>query len=289
MFVIFGASGNTGSVVAGALLDRGKKVRVVARDAAKVAALAKRGAEVFVGDVLDATSVASALAGAEGAYLLVPPDPTSTAFVARGKKIVDDYATALARAPVKHVVFLSSVAAQLPEGTGPILTVRYAETKLPAASPKTAFTFLRAAYFMENLLGFAHPMKADGVLPVFGGGESHPFPMVATRDIGRAAAEALLAPPAATEIVELSGPKEYSYADAASEASKALGKPVKATPLPIDGLVPALRATGMSEDMAKLYREMVEAFGSGRARFEGTHRSVRGTTALGDVLRDKLG
>ena len=129
MFVVFGASGHTGSVVASTLLERGKKVRVVARDAAKVAALAKKGADVFHGDVLDAASVASALEGeVEGAYFLIPPDPTSTGFVARGKKLAEGYAAALAKANVKHAVFLSSVGAQLASGTGP----NSAEKSLPS-------------------------------------------------------------------------------------------------------------------------------------------------------------
>ncbi len=286
MFVIFGASGHTGSVVASTLLDRGKKVRVVARDASKVAALAKKGAEVVSGEVTDAASVAKALAGAEGAYFLVPPDMTSTAFLARGRKIIDGYVSALGQSAVKHAVLLSSVGAQVPSGTGPIVTVHYGEEVL--AKTKTTFTFVRAAYFMENILNYAHPIKADGVLPVFGGGESYPFPMIATRDIGTVAAEALLSPPAKTQIIELSGPKEYSYDDAAAEASKIIGRPVKATAVPIDGLVPAMTGMGISEDVAKLYREMTEAFGSGKAGFEGTHKSVRGTTTLGEVLRAGL-
>jgi uncharacterized protein YbjT (DUF2867 family) len=282
MFVVFGASGNTGSVVASTLLEHGKKVRVVARDASKVAALAKKGAEVFTGDVLDAASVAKALEGVdEGAYFLVPPDPKSTDFVARGKKLAEGYAAALAKSNVKHAVLLSSVGAQLPSGTGPIVTAHNAEELL--GKSKTTFTFLRAAYFMENVLNYAHPIKGDGVLPVFGGGESHPFPMVATRDIGRVAAEALLSPPAKNQILELSGPAEYSLENAASEASKIVGKPVKATALPIDALVPGLTQLGFSEDVAKLYREMTEAFGSGKVGFEGT--PVRGKVTLAEVLR----
>jgi len=69
---------------------------------------------------------------------------------------------------------------------------------------------------MENILAFAYPMKREGVLPVLGGGENHPFPMVATRDIGDVAADALLAPPAATQWIELSGPRSYSFVDAAA-------------------------------------------------------------------------
>ena len=286
MFTVFGASGNTGSVVAKRLLDAGKKVRLVVRDPNKVAALHSRGADVVTADVLDASAVKSALAGAEGAYLLIPPDPQSKDFVGRGRRIIDDYLAALTDTKVPHAVMLSSVGAQKPSGTGPIVTVRYAETTLPKAGA-TKFTFVRAAYFMENILANAYPMKNDGVLPVFGGGETYPFPMVATRDIGDVAADALLAPPKATQWIELSGPKEYSYADAAAAASKILGRPVKATPVPLDATVPTLTKLGFSENVAGLYREMIEAFAGG-LKCEGKGRSVRGKVPLEEVLRAGL-
>jgi uncharacterized protein YbjT (DUF2867 family) len=284
MFTVFGANGNTGSIVARTLLDRGAKVRVVARTAAKVASLAAAGAEVVTGDVEDAASVESALRGASGAYLLLPPDIQSNGLLARGRRIAASFRAALEKAPVPHVAFLSSVAAHVPSGTGPIVTTHVAEQELGHLAG-TRCTFVRAAYFMENVLGFAHPMKVDGVLPVFGGGNEYPFPMVATADIGRVAAEALLAPaPSKNQVIELSGPREYSFDDAAREASRILGRSVKATPLPIDAMVPTLTSIGFSADVAGLFREMTEAFGSGRARFEGGHRTVRGTVELAGVL-----
>lgn len=287
MYVVFGANGNTGSVVASTLLDRGAKVRVVARDPKKVEALRARGAEVVKADVLDVASVAAALEGASGAYVLTPPDPASIDLVGRGKRIIDTLVTALAKSPVPHVVVLSSVAAQHAAGTGPIVIPHYAETSLPKV-PKTVLTFVRAAYFMENLLGNVHPMKADGVLPVFGGGEGYPFPMVATHDIGVVAAEALLAPPKEHRWIELSGPKEYSMADAATIASKLLGRPVKPLVLPIDAMVPTLTQFGFSENVAGLYREMTEGLGKGLVSFEGKGESVRGKVTLEEVLRPAL-
>jgi uncharacterized protein YbjT (DUF2867 family) len=283
MFTIFGATGNTGSVVASELLSRGEKVRVLVRSREKGAALAAMGAELAIGDVLDAASVAAALEGAEGAYLLFPPDPTSTDMVGRGRQILDHYVAALTKRPVRHAVVLSSVGAQEPAGTGPIVITHHAERALSALTG-TAFSFVRAAYFMENLLGYAHPMKADGMLPVFGGGEGFPFPMIATKDIGRVAAAALFARPSANEVIELSGPKEYSMQDAAAEASKILGREVVAKALPIEGLVPTLTGLGMSANVAGLYREMTEGLGKGLVRFEGKGRSVRGTVTLGEVF-----
>jgi uncharacterized protein YbjT (DUF2867 family) len=287
MYVILGANGNTGSVAAQTLLAAGKKVRVVARDASKLDALKQKGAEVMTADLLDAASLAKAFDGAdEGAYLLCPPDNASTDLIGRGKKIIDNYVTALGKSNVKHVVFLSSVGAQLPSGTGPIMITHYAETTLPKVA-NTKFTFLRAAYFMENILGNAYPMKNDGVLPVFGGGEAYPFPMVATKDIGRVAGETLLAPPAQTQVIELMGPKEYSLADAAKEASQILGREVKPTVLPLAQLKPTFMQFGFSENVAGLFEEMVGAFGSGKVSFENKN-TKRGTVPLGDVLRGGL-
>lgn len=278
MFTVFGATGNTGSIVVERLLAAGKQVRAVARK--RTATL--KATEVALGDVTDAAFVAEALAGAEGAYLLLPPDLASNDVLGKNRRIADIYARALAAANVPHAVFLSSIGSQLASGTGPVVATHYAEQTLPGK-----VTFLRAAYFMENILANAYPMKADGVLPVFGGGEGYPFPMVAARDIGATAAGALLAPPSARQWIELSGPRDYSYVDAAAAASQILGRPVKATALPIEQMIPTLTRLGFSENMAGLYREMTEAFGKGLG-FEGKGRAVRGTIELADVLRRGL-
>ena len=140
MFTVFGATGNTGSIVAGRLLDAGKNIRIVVRDPNKAASLKARGAEVVKGDVTNATAVKSALAGAEGAYLLLPPDNKSDDLLGRNRRIVDDYLAGLTAAKVPHVVMLSSVGAQKPSGTGPIAAVHYAEVTLPKAGA-TRFTF----------------------------------------------------------------------------------------------------------------------------------------------------
>lgn len=287
MFTIFGATGNTGSVVARTLLDRGEKVRLLVRDPAKVADLAARGAEVHKGDVLAAAAVEAALDGARGAYLLLPPDPTSQSYVARNLEIAKIYAAALTAKKTPHAVFLSSVAAHVPAGTGPIVTAHNAEQLLGKVST-TRFSFVRAAYFIENILANAHPIKADGVLPVFGGGADFRFPMIATRDIGQFAAEALLAPPAATEIIELHAPELYSFDDAAKAAAKIIGRDVKTVTLPIEQLSPTLQGFGYSADIANLYQEMTAALGTGLVSYDGKGRKVHGTTTLEDVLRAGL-
>ncbi|HEV7219760.1 MAG TPA: NAD(P)H-binding protein, partial [Terriglobales bacterium] len=75
MYVILGASGNTGHIVANQLLAQQKKVRVVGRHAAHLQPLAAQGAEVFVGDLADASALTKAFQGADSAYVMIPPDP----------------------------------------------------------------------------------------------------------------------------------------------------------------------------------------------------------------------
>jgi len=62
MFTVFGATGNTGAVVAERLIAAGKPVRVAVRDASKVRV---RGAEIVTGDLSDAAFVTRALTGAD--------------------------------------------------------------------------------------------------------------------------------------------------------------------------------------------------------------------------------
>ena len=60
MFVITGATGHTGSVVAKALLTKGEKVRVVGRNPDRLEELVAAGAQPFTADLSDAASVAQA-------------------------------------------------------------------------------------------------------------------------------------------------------------------------------------------------------------------------------------
>jgi NAD(P)-dependent dehydrogenase (short-subunit alcohol dehydrogenase family) len=78
MFVVLGASGNTGKVIAETLLRQKKKVRVVLHDAAKGKAWGEAGADVAIADVDERTALERAFSGAEGVYVLLPPNFSSS-------------------------------------------------------------------------------------------------------------------------------------------------------------------------------------------------------------------
>jgi uncharacterized protein YbjT (DUF2867 family) len=284
MFVIAGVTGNTGSVVAETLLAAGKKVRVLVRDAAKGAVWRQRGAEVHVlASLDDEGGLASALEGAEGAYLLSPPDARATDLVAERRKMLEAMAGAIERSRVPHVVFLSSVGAQHSAGTGPIRTVHDAEQRLAQTSAK--LTFVRAAYFLENWAAVAAAAK-EGKLPTFIASD-HAIPMVATRDIGVVAAKALLEGPASkVEVIELAGQRDLSPRDVARIFGAILKKSVEPQEAPLDAVVPTFMSFGISENVSALYREMYEGVANGKVDWEnGSARLVRGTVDPENVLR----
>ena len=61
MYVILGASGNTGSIIANFLLLKGKKVRVIGRDEGRLQRFVRKGAEAFTANVSDAAALAKTL------------------------------------------------------------------------------------------------------------------------------------------------------------------------------------------------------------------------------------
>jgi len=70
MYTILGATGNIGSVITKKLLEKGEKVRVVGRNAARLQGFVQKGAEAFVADAKDASVLTQALTGVRAAFLM---------------------------------------------------------------------------------------------------------------------------------------------------------------------------------------------------------------------------
>jgi uncharacterized protein YbjT (DUF2867 family) len=283
MYLIAGVSGKTGAAAATALLDKRQPVRVLVRSEEKGRPWREKGAEVAVASLDDAAGLTRALTGVKGAYLLVPPDLAATDFMGHGRRFLGAMSEALGTARVPHVVFLSSIGAQLEKGTGPVVILHEGEKRL-AGLRGTRASFIRAAYFMENIGSLVSLARSQGILPCLFD-PSHRMAMIATADIGRTAAQALLEPPRNNEVIELEALQESSYADAARILAKLLGRPVEAVRVPHESVVPTLVQSGFSENMAGLFQEMAHALDTGTMRFvNGDARHVRGPTTLETAL-----
>jgi uncharacterized protein YbjT (DUF2867 family) len=266
MYVVMGATGHTGRVVAEKLLAAGKKVRVIGRDASRLEQFTQRGAELAIADATDSAAMNKAFVGAEAVYALIPPNVTSPEVLTYSARVSDAIASALRGNGIEYAVVLSSFGADKPDKTGPVAVIHQLEKKLQAI-PSLNALFLRAGYFMENLLpqvgviksfgNMAGPVKAD-----------LPLPMIATRDIGAVAADALLALNfQGKHTRELQGPRDVTYNEAAKVIGAAIDKPgLRYLQLPNMQLKPILVQMGMSPNMADLLLEMTDALNSGHMK-----------------------
>jgi uncharacterized protein YbjT (DUF2867 family) len=258
-YVILGASGNTGSIIANFLLSKGKSVRVVGRDAGRLRRFVRAGAEAFTSETSDSTALTKAFGGARAAYLLLPPITSRE----DQERQSDAFAKAAKESGLRYAVYLSSYGAHVPEGTGPVTGIHSAEQKLNAIGGLNVL-HLRAAYFMENNLaaiGMIHGMGIFGhaLLPDLR------LPMIATRDVGNYAAERLLDLDfSGKETRELLGERDLSMTEVTAVIARGIGKPdLRYEQFTYDQMQQALVQTGFSPKKAAVYIEMFQAINTG--------------------------
>ena len=94
-----GITGHVGGAAARHLLEEGHAVRTLARDPQKAAAWAQQGVDVRQGDFNDPASVAAALEGVAGAFLMIPPILAPSPGYPEAKAVIASFQEALRRRP----------------------------------------------------------------------------------------------------------------------------------------------------------------------------------------------
>src|SRR6266403_202352 len=259
VYVILGASGNTGSIIANFLLSKGEKVRVVGREVGRLQRFARKGAEAFTADLSDAAALTKAFSGARAAYLMLPPLNSRE----EQERQSDAISKAVKESGLRYAVHLSSYGAHVSEGTGPVTGLHSSEQKLNAIGGLNVL-HLRAAYFMENNLAaidmihgiglFGHALLPDLKLP-----------MIATRDVGDYAAQRLLDLNfSGKQTRELLGERDLSMTEATAVIARGIGKPdLRYEQFPYDQVQQVLTQIGIPPKGAALYIEMYKAINAG--------------------------
>jgi uncharacterized protein YbjT (DUF2867 family) len=263
MYTILGATGNIGSVITRKLLEKGETVRVVGRNAARLQQYVHRGAEAFVADIKDAEALTKALTGARAAFLMMPPGMTSPDYRAEQEVESNAISTAAKNSGLQYAVNLSSIGAQAPAGTGPILGLHDSERKLNVVE-RLNVLHLRPAYFMENHLSAISMIQMMGVF----GGALKPdlkIPMIATRDIGAYAAERLLKLDfSGKQTQELLGERDLNMTEVAAVISRGIGKPdLRYVQFSYEQVEQTLVQMGLSTKTAAYLIEMFQGLNNG--------------------------
>jgi uncharacterized protein YbjT (DUF2867 family) len=258
-----GATGNIGSKLANILLKKHQKVRVIGRSSERLKSLLAQGAEPAIGDVSDAEFLTNSFKGADAIFALIPPNYVADDLRAEYNAIGINIVKAIQQTGVKHVLFLSSVGADLPSKTGVIKGLRDVEQRLNKLNDVNIL-YLRATYFMENQLSNISMIKNMGI----NGGNIRgdvKYAMIATQDIAQVAAEHLVKRNFTGKAVhELLGERDVSFNEVTKIFGDKIGKPdLKYVQFSAEDAKKGMMDSGISADVSDQLLELGQAFNDG--------------------------
>ncbi|MFI6741029.1 NAD(P)H-binding protein [Nonomuraea sp. NPDC050451] len=234
MILVTGATGNVGSELVAALASAGRPVRALVRDPRRAL---PAGAEPVTGDLNQPESLAAALDGVQGLYLM-PGYANLPGLLARARD-----------AGVRHVVLLSGGSAAL-EDLGNAVSRYMTLSERAVRESGLAWTFLRPRSFMSNALRWLPQLEAGDVVRVpFA---DVPVAAVDPYDIAAVAARALLGGEHEGRIHELTGSRALLPADQVAVLARVLGRDLRC-----EGLTNSQARAEMEADMPVEY---VDAF-----------------------------
>jgi uncharacterized protein YbjT (DUF2867 family) len=285
--VITGATGRVGSALTGQLLAQGHDVRVIGRNADRLAGLIARGAQPWIGSLDDPKFMARATRGADRLLAMVPPNYGHADQRAWGRSVADAIAAGTQVSRVKTVVTLSSLGAELPDGVGGQLGGLYEMERRFNLIPGINLLHVRCGFFLENLLAGIPLIRNAGI----NGGmfdPDHPMPMIATRDVASRLAE-LLGRKALSgrEATELPGPRDYTQRQVTGVIGSAIGRPdLQYMQFSYHDGINALRDAGFSESGAVGFAEMARGFNEERIKRQPRSPETTTPTTIEDFVRD---
>ena len=211
--LLLGSTGFVGRAVAHKMLDAGHQVRVMVRDPMKAAAYKVRGAQVVVGDVLNAQAVTSAAQGTEHIVSLVAVrrnKPQSMFEVnADGPRIIGEAARA---AGTQSVIFVSAIGARLDQKYKYLTSRWMGEQEL--AKTGAAGAILRFSFVLGEDGGVLHDFERAANFGPFliipGDGKTQIQPILRD-DAARCVVEAIGKTDLLGKIIELGGPEVVTY------------------------------------------------------------------------------
>ncbi|MFW5965662.1 MAG: SDR family oxidoreductase [Halodesulfurarchaeum sp.] len=210
--LVTGATGTVGSAVVPALEDEATTVRIASRRPEEARDAFGADVESVAFSYTRPETWGPSLEGVDAVFLVLPPGT--------GVDVIREFVDATARVGVEHVVFLSILGAE----TVPILPHRRIERHLVGSI--VDHTFLRAAYFAQNLSGIHRPeiVERDEIFVPAGDGT---MGIIDARDVGQVAATALVEPAHRNRAYTLTGPASVSFHEVAREASAVLEREIR--------------------------------------------------------------
>ncbi len=258
MIVVTTPTGKIGSELVPRLLAAGEKVRVIARDPAKLSPQFLDKVDVTKGSADDPGVLSTAFEGAEAVFLVVPFPFNVQDVVKHYARFMRPAAEAIKRRAVRRLVFVSGLrqvaaSAAAESSLSSSLSTEIEDTIADAGSD---YRVLWCAGFMENLLAQIEPLRRHCAFSLAARPDVK-APLVAARDIAATAARLLLDRSwKGRGGVAVMGPEDLSYNDMAQTMSEVLGKPIRFQPISEDAFMTRFVQAGGSQAVAQWLVQM---------------------------------
>jgi uncharacterized protein YbjT (DUF2867 family) len=247
--LVVGATGNVGSGVLGTLVGQRVDVRGLAHSEAGAEAVRAAGAEAAVGELTAPDSLRGAFEGVDSAFIV-------TRGMDNQVEMAGNAVEAAKSAGVGRIVRLSAFVPEPAQDT--ILGRQHQEIDQLVERSGVPYTILKPTFWMQNTMGAAQAVAADGVMYwPFGAGRTG---MVDVRDIVDVASEVLTSEGHDGATYTLTGPASISMLDVATALTGALGKPVSYVDVPVSAAVESMVGMGMPQFMADTFGELFVNF-----------------------------
>lgn len=243
-------AGHVGQHLTRSLIRAGMRPLLVTRHPERLPAEIRAHAETAAADLRDVDQTATALAGVDALYAVLPPT-TSDDPLEDHARATEALIGAVRRHRIGRVVLQSSVGAEKRHGAGEIDALAAAEVALDRVADEHGVdvAHLRCGFFATNLALQADAVRAGTlttVLPL-----DHPQPWVAPRDIAEVAATLLLRPSWGGRLVRaVHGPEDLSWAHVASILTDELGREVSVDQISDVDMLAALTSAGLTDRQA---------------------------------------
>ncbi len=250
--LVFGATGNTGSILVPALLSAGHEVRAFVRNEEKAQSLKDAGAEIYLGDLDQGDTIDGALEGIEKVYFCTWNGPTASA---QGNNIVN----AIKRAGTKPFIVRHS--AYGTEGSRLIQQINEVDNAIKGSG--IPWTSIKPTFFMQNMMMVSPSIQNGG--QIYWDWADGKAGMIDIRDVADSALGALTGKAEHGKEYILTGPESISMHDVAASFAKVLSKEINYVAVPHEASKESMMGMGFPEFIVDGYVELSQGFAQGFA------------------------
>ncbi|PKA16885.1 SDR family oxidoreductase [Leptospira haakeii] len=238
--LVTGASGHLGKIILEELLKRGhNKIIATTRKPESLQDFAKRGVVVRKASFDDPASLLTAFQGADRVLII------STDNIGNRIEEHSNAVDAAVKSGAKRILYTSLTKADEVPVT---FAFEHEGTEEKIKQSGLAYTILRNNMYSDYLIPKLQHAIASGSL--YGSGGAGACAYVSRIDCAKAAAAALLSSETGNKILEISGPKVWTYAELAKFTSELVGISISYVDLPAEELSKALVGAGVPKPMA---------------------------------------